>query len=310
MMENPQISVIVPVYKAENYLHKCVDSLLAQTFTNFEIILVDDGSPDRSGEICDEYAKKDSRIKVIHKENGGVSSARQCGIDNARGEYTIHADPDDWVENNMLEELYRKAKEDDADMVICDFYIENENKTTYIKQKPISLNYKAMICELFQQLHGSCWNKLIRRTCYVDNDVKFPLDFSYCEDLIFNIRLIKNDIKIAYLPLAFYHYEQNVNVNSLVMNRSVETNIKLFQLFHAELPSDIFHKVAPYLAYSIVLHACNSSQCSSRTFRSKFRYYARIAIRAHKRIFLIRLSLLFAAYVTYRPIQNILKLPK
>ena len=80
----PSISVIIPVYKAEKYLHRCIDSLLAQTFTDFEILLIDDGSPDRSGEICDEYAAKDSRIRVIHKENGGVSSARQCGIDNAQ----------------------------------------------------------------------------------------------------------------------------------------------------------------------------------------------------------------------------------
>ena len=109
--DSPKISVIVPVYKAEAYLHRCVDSLLAQTFQDFEVLLVDDGSPDRSGEICDEYARKDSRVRVFHKENGGVSSARQYGMDHAQGEYTIHADPDDWVEPTMLEELYRKEKD-------------------------------------------------------------------------------------------------------------------------------------------------------------------------------------------------------
>ena len=97
-MNMPKVSIIVPVYKAEKYLNRCVDSILAQTFTDFELLLIDDGSPDRSGEICDEYAKKDSRIRVIHKENGGVSSARQRGLDESIGEYTIHADPDDWVE--------------------------------------------------------------------------------------------------------------------------------------------------------------------------------------------------------------------
>lgn len=102
----PKISIIVPVYKAETYLHRCVDSILAQTFTDWELILVDDGSPDQSGKICDEYAKKDQRVKVIHKENGGVSSARQRGLDESVGEYTIHADPDDWVEPEMLDELY------------------------------------------------------------------------------------------------------------------------------------------------------------------------------------------------------------
>lgn len=131
----PDISVIVPVYKAEKYMHRCVDSILAQTFTNFEFILVDDGSPDGSGTLCDQYAQKDNRVKVIHKENGGVASARQCGIDNASGIYTIHADPDDWVEPTMLEKLFNKAKETDADMVICDFYVDTDKSNIYNKQE-------------------------------------------------------------------------------------------------------------------------------------------------------------------------------
>lgn len=105
----PKISVIVPVYKAEKYLRKCVDSILNQTFSNFELILVDDGSPDQSGQICDEYAGKDKRINVIHKKNDGVSAARQSGLDASSGDYVIHADPDDWVEPQMLKELYAKA---------------------------------------------------------------------------------------------------------------------------------------------------------------------------------------------------------
>ena len=141
----PDISVIVPVYKAEKYMHRCVDSILAQTFTNFELILVDDGSPDGSGTLCDQYAQKDNRVKVIHKENGGVASARQCGIDNATGEYTIHADPDDWVEPNMLQELYNKAKELDADMVICDFYVDTENERVYRTQNVSSITSSVSI---------------------------------------------------------------------------------------------------------------------------------------------------------------------
>ena len=101
MKDTTSVSVIIPVYKAEQYIHHCLDSLLAQTFKDFEIILIDDGSPDKSGEICDSYAAADNRIKVIHKKNGGVSSARQCGIDHAVGEYTIHVDPDDWTEPDI-----------------------------------------------------------------------------------------------------------------------------------------------------------------------------------------------------------------
>ena len=101
MNGNPKVSVIVPIYKAESYLYKCIDSLLTQTLADIEILLIDDGSPDGSGMICDEYARKDSRVKVFHKSNGGVASARQCGLDHACGEYVIHADPDDWVESDI-----------------------------------------------------------------------------------------------------------------------------------------------------------------------------------------------------------------
>ena len=212
----PKISVIVPVYKAEAYLHRCMDSLLAQTFQDFEILLVDDGSPDRSGKICDEYAQKDRRVRVFHKENGGVSSARQCGIDNASGEYTIHADPDDWVETDMLEALYRKAKEEDADMVICDYYTEEKGKTKYFVQKPSALDHETVLCELFQQLHGSCWNKLVRRACYKEFGVKFPEELSYCEDLFVNTCLLSHPMAVVYLPKAFYHYDQYTNGESLV----------------------------------------------------------------------------------------------
>ena len=145
----PKVSIIVPVYKAEKYLNRCIDSILAQTFTDFELLLIDDGSPDRSGEICDEYAKKDSRIRVIHKENGGVSSARQRGLDESVGEYTMHADPDDWVEPEMLDELYKKAKEEDADMVICDFFYEYKTGSFICKQHIYNCNAESILKQFF-----------------------------------------------------------------------------------------------------------------------------------------------------------------
>ncbi len=142
------ISVIVPVYNVEDLLPRCIESIMAQTKKSLEIILVDDGATDNSGEICDEYAKQDNRIRVFHKKNGGVSSARQCGIDYAVGEYTIHVDPDDWIEPNMLQELYIKAKEEDADMVICDYFVDfsNTGKSSYIKQQPASENSNDLLC--------------------------------------------------------------------------------------------------------------------------------------------------------------------
>ena len=220
----PKISIIVPVYKAENYIHRCIKSLLSQTFTDFEILLINDGSPDKSGEICNEYAKSDKRIRVFHKENGGVSSARQCGIDNARGEYTIHVDPDDWVEPTMLEELYLKAVEENADMVICDMikYYSND-KQIYIKQEPSSLEHQIVLEELFKHLQGSCCNKLIRKSCYDNYNINFPKDFNLYEDLYVCTCLLKNRIKVNYLAKAFYYYDLSANTSSMVKRIDYKT---------------------------------------------------------------------------------------
>ena len=121
-MNSPSISIIIPVYKAEKYLHRCVDSVLAQTFTNFELILIDDGSPDNSGAICDEYAKQDGRVKVFHQKNQGVSVARNLGIEQAKGEWIAFIDSDDWVENTMYEEMYHTASLANADIAGCNFW--------------------------------------------------------------------------------------------------------------------------------------------------------------------------------------------
>ena len=221
-MNTPLVSVIVPVYKAEAYLHKCVDSLLAQTMTDFEVLLIDDGSPDRSGAICDEYATKDSRIRVFHKENGGVASARQVGIENVRGEYTIHADPDDWVEPIMLEELYAKAKEDDADMVICDYYEERVDSQKYIKQNLADdLSSKTLLCLLLaHKLHGSLCNKLIKTDKIKEYKLFFFKEIILWEDLFFCCNLLLYPIKSVYLPQAYYHYNLFVNENSIVRNHT------------------------------------------------------------------------------------------
>lgn len=213
----PKISIIVPVYKAEPYLHRCVDSILAQTFTDWELILVDDGSPDQSGKICDEYAKKDQRVKVIHKVNGGVSSARQKGLDEARGEYTIHADPDDWAEPNMLEELYNEASKKEADMVMCDFICEYKSGGVICKQEIKSSHADDILKKMFaQQLHGSCCNKLIRRECYYKYNIRFPKNIIRWEDLYVVCSLLMHPIRVAYLPKAFYHYDLIINNNSIV----------------------------------------------------------------------------------------------
>lgn len=176
-MKNPEVSVIVPVYKAEKYLARCMHGLLAQTLRNIEIILVDDGSPDNSGKMCDEYAAEDSRVRVYHKKNGGVATARQCGVEQAKGKYIIHADPDDWVDPTMVQCLYEQAEVENVDMVICDYYEEYSGKQTYISQRPTSMYVQDVMSDLLlQRLHGSLCNKLVRETCYKKTMYVFLMD--------------------------------------------------------------------------------------------------------------------------------------
>lgn len=167
MQANPKISVIVPVYNVEKFLPRCLDSLLAQTFPDFELLLIDDGSKDGSGEICDKYALKDNRIRVFHKENGGVASARQLGVDEARGEYSIHADGDDWVEPDMLQCFYNKAKETNADIIIADYYIQKNNQQFYVSQKLRSQEPIDVLKDILSnRLFGALWHKLIKHSLY------------------------------------------------------------------------------------------------------------------------------------------------
>ena len=126
-MKNLLVSVIVPIYNVEKYLRKCVDSILNQTYKNLEIILVDDGSPDNCGNICDEYALSDSRIRIIHKKNGGLSDARNAGLDIARGNYILFVDSDDYIDETMVEKLYEALEKEKAEMSLCSFVYVNDD---------------------------------------------------------------------------------------------------------------------------------------------------------------------------------------
>lgn len=222
--EMPKVSVVVPIYKMEACMRRCIDSLLAQTLTDIEIILVDDGSPDRSGIICDEYAMKDARVRVIHKANGGVSSARQCGLEAARGKYIIHADPDDWTEPDMLQCLLAKAEAENADMVVCDFWVHTSQEGRYWCQRPSAFDCETLLRDLFKGiLHGSCCNKLVRRSCFTSRGIHFPVGCNYCEDVFVNTWLLLDaHLKVTYLDKALYHYERIANANSMVDNLTLK----------------------------------------------------------------------------------------
>ena len=188
-------------------MRKCLDSILAQTFDDFECLLIDDGSTDGSPAICDEYAANDNRFKAYHKPNGGLSDARNYGLERAQGEYTIFFDPDDWVDIDCLEEMYAKAQETDADMVICDYYKEDAFHSQYTKQTPFSLTSIGVLGEVVSgKWYGYTWNKLLKRNIYVKYGLNYPVGMYGCEDQYTMCEILKNDISIDYLPKAYYHY--------------------------------------------------------------------------------------------------------
>lgn len=207
----PDISIIMPVYNASKMLSKMIESILLQTFTTWELLCIDDGSTDSSGVLLDSYAMQDARIRVFHKVNEGVAMARQMGVDKALGEYCIHADADDWMEPTMLEELYKEAQKENADVVIADYYVNNKGIDKFCKQTPSGLTSQEVLMDMFNnRLFGSLWHKLIRTDLYRKYDLRFFKGINHCEDLLIWVQLLQHsDLKIAYLPKAFYHYYVN-----------------------------------------------------------------------------------------------------
>lgn len=203
-----KISIIVPIYNVANNLHRCIDNILSQTYMELEVVLVDDGSTDSSGSICNEYAKNDYRIKVIHKCNGGSASARNAGLSVATGDYITFVDGDDWIENEGLEKMMLYAETTDADIVMADFTIEQSDGSCSVRKEGFR-NPDAtelMKAMMTGKLHGSNCNKIYRRSLIVANDIHFIDGADYTEDLAFNIKLLTLTNKIVYLPIAYYHY--------------------------------------------------------------------------------------------------------
>lgn len=223
-MNHCKISVIVAVYKAEKYIHRCLNSILSQTLSDIQVILVDDGSPDKSGAICDDYAQKDNRVLVIHKKNGGVSSARQVGLEAAIGEFVIHVDPDDWIEKDMFEVLYNDAIKNKSDVVLSDFIFDFPNKSEYSKLFSFSYdNGQSLFLPMIDCLfHVSNCNKIVRRSIFVDNDIRFPIGYNHWEDYYISCLIYFYTDKTSYVPKAFYHVDRFSNDNSLSRSKSLD----------------------------------------------------------------------------------------
>ncbi len=219
----PTISIIVPVYKVEPYLDRCMESLLGQTFSDIEIILVDDGSPDRCPEMCDAYARMDSRVKVIHKENEGLGFARNSGLDLASGEYAAFVDSDDYVTRDMCEKLLRRARETDADIVYGGaFYHHGErgdrksfgNDTERLwrgeeKIRQLLLNFVAMAPGRTKDtvMEVAVWRALFRRQVLEENGIRFVSERVFiAEDMIFNIDMLQKCRCVATITDPVYYY--------------------------------------------------------------------------------------------------------
>ena len=221
-MKNDLISIIIPVYKVEKYLEKCIESVLKQTYTNLQVILVDDGSPDNCGKICDEYAKKDSRIEVIHKVNGGLSDARNVGIAKAKGKYIGFVDSDDYIKEDMYEILINLIKEYDADVSICNLYDVIEGKE-YIRNKENGIkeyNRIDILKEVLldKNIQSYAWNKLYKKELF--NEIKYPIGKKY-EDIGTTFYIFEKCNKVVVTSEPEYYYLKRAD--SLVNNVTEST---------------------------------------------------------------------------------------
>jgi len=205
-----RISIIIPIYNTGEYLHKCIKSILSQTLTDFELILVDDGSVDESCRICDEYAMGDDRIKVIHKENEGVSIARNTALGIAEGEYIGFIDSDDWIEPDMYERLYNHAIQNNCDIVMCDAVTKYDDKPdeqdTITQLQEDALMMKEDISpELLCEIAGSAWRCIYKREMISVKGIVFPENIPLSEDRIFNILAMGYAKAIYYTKTPFYN---------------------------------------------------------------------------------------------------------
>ena len=234
-METALISVIIPVYMVENYLDRCVRSVVSQTYRNLEILLIDDGSPDRCGSICDEWAKRDGRIHVIHKKNGGLSDARNTGIDTSKGSYLAFVDSDDSISPDMLHHLYEAIQREHADMSICSYRYVDENGSVILKtihDSPIRNEMLTgeeaiqRLCSPFYWYYVTTWNKLYRADLF--SDIRFPVG-KIREDEFVAHRLLGKCERIVCIPCKEYDYLQRDG--SIMSSRGEQSLINCAEAF-------------------------------------------------------------------------------
>lgn len=271
------ISVIIPVYNVESYLHQCIDSVLAQTYQDFELLLIDDGSTDGSGAICDAYAAKDARVQVFHKENGGVSSARNIGINNSTGEWITFVDSDDWIAKECLNILIGKElQQTDSDFVVASYLdvkvIKEEEKSfkfsEILSQKKFVEKYPIL------PLYSTPFAKLFKRSIIVDNNINFDITLNFAEDTIFILSYLKYCRKIeTRMQIIYFHREV---LNSLTYKKqfiySEDVNLLNIVTSHLNL-IDIDNKIVEKRKVYYIARVLNAIyKDNSLNYKTKKKY--------------------------------------
>ncbi len=260
------VSIIVPVYNVEKYLSDCINSIINQTYKNIEIILIDDGSNDTSPNICDQYEKKDNRIRVIHKQNEGVSIARNVGLKNAIGDWIAFVDSDDWLELNYLEELVAVAKKNNADVVLCGYnrIIQSKKEIINNSGKVIINNSREYLINTLNPQTGYGFGPMKLYKKEIIKDITFDSSLKVAEDALFNAKIATNISKSCYLEKSLYNYRMNSNsaVKKYDKNyankylKSMKTNKKyLLEKYNAD--TEIYQNYCNFVAFHILLIAVN-----------------------------------------------------
>ncbi len=276
-MDQPLISVIVPVYNAELYLKKCVDSIRNQTYKNLEIILVNDGSPDHCGEMCDEMAKEDARIRVFHKENGGQSSARNLGLDNMTGAYVGFVDSDDWIEPNMYQTLYELICQHNAQISACGCYLDYSDGQFSFFNTNYPQENQTVIYSMMQALEESFHNKRITYSpcdklyhASIFADLRFTEGRIY-EDMEIIPKCIERTQCVAYFPTPLYHYyftDSSTIRGTFNPKRLAEADVALAKMADYKIRHPHLYELAQLeyrrICLNIIYRATGVASCNER----------------------------------------------
>lgn len=268
-------SIIIPVYKTEKYISKCVDSILSQTYQNFELILVDDGSPDHCPQLCDEYAKQDKRVHVIHKENGGAASARNAGIHTAHGDYILFADSDDnWNDITALQSVAEALTTYQCDVLCTNLYkvyADGQNKKKYFAPSGVLIGTAEILCH--ERYISSPWTKIIKSELFSDGQLDFIENIG-SEDIDWSLRVALLSKHMVYIDISFYCYLQNENSSSHNMTFAKLSDLKnniltCIQLLNCQNQT-IKETLLPYVSYQYAVLLLNIASVSDKKEQSLF----------------------------------------